>query len=112
MTAPFRAPCVFCEIIAGREPADVWHEDERLIVFRNRLRWLPVMLLIVPRQHKTQEQFWREDMEEAAALAVEIGKKHTPGGFRLLSNFGHDALQTVAHGHLHLLGGTPMGVYV
>ncbi len=112
MTNPLRSPCIFCEIIAGREPADVWHEDEHFVAFRNRLRWLPVMLLIVPKAHKTQEEFWLEDMGRAAALAVELGNQHAPGGFRLLSNFGHDALQTVAHGHLHLLGGTAMGVYV
>ena len=103
--------CVFCEIIAGREPADVWHQDDEYLVFRNRLRWLPVMLLIVPKQHLTQDELW-SDMGRAAKLAVQLGNEHASNGFRLLSNFGRDALQTVPHGHLHLLGGTELGLYV
>jgi histidine triad (HIT) family protein len=103
--------CIFCEIIAGREPAEVWYEDEEYIVFRNRLRWVPIMLLVAPKVHLSQEDFWT-DFHRAAKLAVELGKKFAPGGFRLLSNFGHDALQTVSHGHLHLLGGTQLGLYV
>ncbi len=90
----------------------MWHEDEELIVFRNRLRWLPIQLLIVPREHKTQDEFWKDDLGKAASLAVELGNKHAPGGFRVLSNFGPDALQSQPHGHLHLLGGAAMGVYV
>lgn len=112
MTGLARTYCVFCEIIAGREPAEVWHRDERLIVFVNHLRWLRVQLLIVPIEHKTQEEFWRDDMECASALAVELGKQHAPGGFRVLSNFGEDGMQSQPHGHLHLLGGRPLGMYV
>ncbi len=110
-----RAPqpgCVFCAIIAGRSPAEIWHEDESLIVFFNKLRWLRVQLLIVPKEHKTQAEFWREDMERAAALAVELGEEHAPGGFRLVSNFGIDGEQSQPHAHLHLLGGRHLGLYI
>ena len=41
--------CVFCEIVARREPADILYQDEHVVVFRNRLNWVPVMLLVVPR---------------------------------------------------------------
>ena len=111
MTSSRPVNCVFCAIIDGREPADVWHQDDEYIVFRNQLRWVPVMLLVVPKTHITQEELW-SDMGRAAKLAVELGNKHASQGFRLLSNFGHDALQTVQHGHLHLLGGTSLGLYV
>ena len=112
MTSTPRPPyCIFCEIIAGREPADVWHQDEEYIVFRNQLQWLPVMLLVVPKRHMTQDELW-SDFGRAAKLATELGAKFAPKGFRLLSNFGHDALQTVQHGHLHLLGGRQLGLYV
>ena len=50
--------CVFCEIIAGREPADVLHQDDEYIVFRNRLRWLPVMLLTKPESDETLDSFY------------------------------------------------------
>jgi histidine triad (HIT) family protein len=111
MTSNRTPYCVFCEIIAGREPADIWHQDDEYIVFRNRLRWLPIMLLLVPKKHLTQDELW-SDMGRAAKLAVEMGNEHASNGFRLLSNFGNDALQTVHHGHLHLLGGTELGLYV
>ena len=102
MTSGARTPyCVFCEIIAGREPADIWHQDDEFIVFRNRLRWLPM----------SQDELW-SDMGRAAKLAVALGNEHASGGFRLLSNFGQHALQTVQHAHLHLLGGTELGLYV
>ncbi|MBI2912670.1 MAG: histidine triad nucleotide-binding protein, partial [Chloroflexi bacterium] len=34
--------CTFCEIVAGREPAEILYEDDEVMVFRNRLRWVPV----------------------------------------------------------------------
>ncbi len=45
---------MFCEIAAHREPAEVLYEDDKVMVFRNRLHWVPVMLLAVPKAHKTQ----------------------------------------------------------
>jgi histidine triad (HIT) family protein len=105
--------CVFCEIVAGRSPATIRYEDDQVIVIDNRLRWLPVMLLVIPRRHITQEDMWRDNgvMGRVAQVAVEVGSRLCPGGFRLLSNFGPDALQTQEHGHLHILGGMPLGHY-
>ena len=51
--------CTFCEIVDHREPADILYEDDEVIVFRNRLKWVPVMLLAVPKAHKTQAQLWQ-----------------------------------------------------
>ena len=39
--------CVFCEIVARREPAEILYESEQVIAIRNVLRWVPVMLLVV-----------------------------------------------------------------
>lgn len=104
--------CVFCEIVAGREPATVRYQDGDLIVIDNVLRWLPVMLLVIPRQHLRQEEFWSSDLiATASRLAVEMGKQHCPHGFRLLCNFGYDAMQSQEHGHLHVLGGAFLGPY-
>ncbi|MEE9198978.1 MAG: HIT family protein [Dehalococcoidia bacterium] len=102
--------CVFCDIIAGREPANIRYEDDNVIVFDNNLTWAPVMLLVVGKRHLTQEEFWR-DMSEVGAVAVEMGQRYCPGGFRLLSNFGADAMQSQEHGHLHVIGGTFLGPY-
>ncbi len=104
--------CVFCEIIAHREPAAILHEDEHVIVFRNRLNWVPVMLLAVPREHMQQGELWTSDvMVRVSTVAAEMGAKHCPSGFRLLSNFGSDAMQSQAHGHVHIIGGTFLGEY-
>ena len=105
-----RPYCVFCEIIDGREPADILYRDEHVIVFRNVLRWVPVMLLAVPVRHMRQSELWR-DMGRVAAVAVEMGERHCPSGFRLLSNFGFDALQSQEHAHVHVIGGTYLGHY-
>ncbi len=102
--------CVFCEIIAGREPADVLYEDDDVMVFRNRLRWVPTMLLSVPKRHLTQAELWRE-MGAIGRAAVDMGEKHCPNGFRLLSNFGYDAMQSQSHAHVHVIGGVFLGEY-
>ena len=105
--------CDFCEIVAARKPRQVRFEDDRLLVFHNRLTWAPVMLLIIPKQHMSQQEFWTSALfSRAASLAVELGAEDCPDGYRLLSNVGRNGLQTQTHGHLHLIGGTALGLYV
>ncbi|WP_322796161.1 HIT family protein [Tepidiforma sp.] len=104
--------CVFCNIVAGREPANIIYEDDEIIVIQNILRWVPVMLLAMTKQHTTQAELWTYHMGKVAPIATAIGQQLCPGGFRLLSNFGYDAMQSQEHGHLHILGGTFLGHYV
>jgi histidine triad (HIT) family protein len=106
-----RQYCVFCRIIAGEEPANILYEDETMIVIQNILRWVPVMLLAMPKEHKTQSEAW-QDIGHIGQIASELGKKLCPGGFRLTSNFGYDAMQSQEHAHIHILGGTFLGHYV
>jgi histidine triad (HIT) family protein len=104
--------CVFCEIIAHKEPADIRYEDDDVVVFRNRLNWVPVMLLAVPRQHLSQGELWMSNViAKVSKVAAEMGAQDCPNGFRLLSNFGYDAMQSQAHGHIHIIGGTYLGEY-
>ncbi len=103
--------CTFCEIVAGREPATIRYEDDEVLVFDNLLRWVPVMLVVVPKRHVSQEELWR-DIGRVGQVAVAMGNKHCPRGFRLLSNFGEDGMQSQPHGHIHVLGGTHLGIYV
>ena len=107
-----RPYCVFCNIVAGREPADVIYQDEKYIVIRNVLRWVPVMLLAMTKEHTTQAELWANHIGEVGRIAADIGQRECPGGFRLLTNFGYDAMQSQEHGHLHILGGTFLGHYV
>ena len=87
------------------------YEDDEMIVIRNVLRWVPVMFLAMTKEHRTQDELW-EDIGKIGRKAAEIGRQYCPGGFRLLSNFGYDAMQSQEHGHLHILGGTFLGHYV
>ena len=105
--------CDFCEIIAGRMPRTVIYEDDGLMVFRNALTWTSVMYLVVPKAHMSQAEFWRSHLfGRAASLAVELGEADAADGFRLVSNFGKNAAQTQPHGHLHLVGGGELGLYM
>src|SRR5689334_19826668 len=76
--------CIFCRIIAKQEPGDILYEDDEVIVFRNVLRWVPVMLLAVPKEHLTQGQLWTTMMGKVGPIAARIGAQYCPSGFRLL----------------------------
>ncbi len=83
------------------------------MVFRNLLLWVPVMLIAVPKRHMTQSELWTDPtIARVAGVAARIGSEHCPGGYRLLANFGRDGMQSQEHGHMHILGGAPLGRYV
>ena len=103
--------CVFCKIIARKEPAEILYEDDFVMVFRNRLRWVPVMLLVVPKMHMTQYELWEEHIARLGPIAVKVGDENCPGGYRVLSNFGRDAMQSQEHAHIHVVGGTRLIEY-
>ena len=52
--------CVFCDIISGIESSNVRYEDENFIVFDNKLTWVPVMMLVMRKQHMDQEEYWQD----------------------------------------------------
>ena len=105
--------CVFCKIIAGEAPGNIRYEDDEVAAFDNQLHWAPVMLLVMPSKHILQEDLWRSrTIAQVGAVALRLGEELCPGGFRLLSNIGSDALQTQEHAHLHVIGGAPLGLYV
>lgn len=101
--------CVFCSIVERRSPARIVYEDDEITVFHNILGWLPVMLLVVPRTHRRQEELWTA-AGHPARIAWRLGREHCPNGFRMVSNFGYDAMQSQPHAHIHVLGGAPMDV--
>ena len=104
--------CVFCEIVASRSPARVRYVDEEVIVIVNKLTWVPLMLLVIPKQHMRQTEMWSSGiMNRLGDVAVELGWSLAPNGFRIISNFGRDGLQSQSHGHVHVIGGTPLGEY-
>ena len=97
--------CTFCAIIDRREPAAIRYEDDDVLVFDNLLGWTTVMMLAVPKQHRSQTELWA-DLGLVGRVAAELGRQYAPEGFRLLSNFGASGMQSQPHGHLHILDGT------
>ena len=99
--------CIFCEIIADISPAKFHYRSEDFVVFENNLNWLPTQLLIVPTNHLTQYELWNSGvlLSKMGKYANDLGEKLCPNGYRILSNFGDDGMQSQPHAHLHLLGG-------
>ncbi len=105
--------CTFCGIVSGRVPSRTVHDEDDILVFQNHLDWFPVQLLIVPKEHLTQEELWASGdlLARMGGLAVKLGSQSCPNGYRVVSNFGDDALQTQFHGHIHVVGGSQLGLY-
>lgn len=107
--------CLFCRIVAGELPADVVHETETVVAFRDLHPQAPTHVLLVPREHHPNVAALAEarpellaDLTAAAAHVAEV-EDIADSGYRLLANTGRDAGQTVFHVHLHLLGGEWLG---
>ena len=104
--------CIFCKIVADRSPARVRYLDEEIIVIVNKLTWVPLMLLVIPKKHMSQLEMWSSSlMTRLGSVAVDMGCTFAVNGFRILSNFGPDGMQSQSHGHLHVIGGTHLGPY-
>ncbi|MDP1832160.1 MAG: histidine triad nucleotide-binding protein [Geothrix sp.] len=107
--------CLFCRIARKEIPAAVVYEDDTLLAFQDIFPQAPVHLLIIPKAHCEGLADLTPEIAAAAAripqvaakLAVDHGVQAS--GWRLLSNNGADAGQTVFHLHFHLLGGKPLG---
>ena len=106
--------CVFCEIISGKSPANFYHKDEQFVVFENNLHWYKVQLLLVPKNHMSQDKMWSSSglIEKLCMFANDIGKRECPDGYRIFSNFGDHGMQSQSHAHLQILGGARLGLYV
>jgi histidine triad (HIT) family protein len=103
--------CLFCRIVAGEIPADKLHEDELVVAFRDVTPRAPTHILVVPVEHIASAAELTDEhgpmlgrlFSVAAALARQEGVAES--GFRLVTNSGPDAGQSVDHLHVHLLGG-------
>jgi len=105
--------CLFCRIVAGDVPADIVYEDERTVAFRDISPQAPVHVLVIPRRHVTNAAtVTLDDADDLAALVVAAkavadaeGIGSEDRGYRLIMNVGPDALNSVPHLHVHVLGG-------
>ena len=107
--------CLFCKIIAGDIPSTKVYEDETVFAFRDIAPQAPTHILVIP----------KADMDSCNAVTAEnsavvahifevipqIAKAEgLEGGYRVVSNCGDDAGQTVHHLHFHILGGKPLAI--
>jgi len=107
------ADCLFCSIIAGDIPADIVYRDERTLAFRDISAQAPVHVLVVPIRHIVDAgTVVPEDADDVVALLVTAkavadaeGIGTEDRGYRLAFNVGPDAMNSVPHLHLHVLGG-------
>lgn len=102
--------CLFCKIVAGQIPSNIVYEDDKILAFRDIAPQAPTHILLIPRAHISGMQ---DITAENSALIAhifqvipEIAKAEgLTGGYRVISNCGPDAGQSVQHLHFHLLGG-------
>ena len=106
--------CLFCRIVAGEIPATRVHEDDQVLAIRDVNPQAPTHLLLMPVAHVGSVA----DLTDAdaplagrlLAVAADLARRERlDRGWRLVSNVGPDAGQSVDHLHLHLLGGRRMG---
>ena len=110
----FVESCVFCRIGRGQAPAAIVHRDEQLVAFRDIQPAAPTDILIVPLRHMASlnelmpadEPLLGHMIRVAHEIAV---RENVDGsGYRIVANTGHEAGQSIAHVHLHLLAGRSM----
>jgi histidine triad (HIT) family protein len=105
--------CLFCKIVAGDVPAEIVYETENTVAFKDINPAAPLHVLVVPRRHiddasvvgAADGDLLAEMLMAARAVAEEAGAAGPDRGYRLMFNVGPDALNSVPHLHLHVLGG-------
>jgi len=101
--------CIFCKIVNGKIPAEKLYEDADMIIIKDISPQAPVHLLMIPKEHYANVL----EMNEKQAITLgkcikklaEFAKDSGIESFRIISNTGSDACQSVFHLHVHLLGG-------
>ncbi|MBR6514681.1 MAG: histidine triad nucleotide-binding protein [Clostridia bacterium] len=105
--------CLFCKIIEGSIPSKKAYEDDKIFAFYDIAPQAPVHILVIPKAHMASMDEVNADNADVVAhiftkipeIAKEAG---ITNGYRVVSNCGDDACQTVKHLHFHILGGTQL----
>ncbi|HVL53816.1 MAG TPA: histidine triad nucleotide-binding protein [Vitreimonas sp.] len=104
------ADCLFCRIVAGEIAADILHEDDTVLAFRDVNPQAPTHVLVIPREHvASAADLTAQDGALVARLFATVAdladREGLVHGWRVVTNVGRDGGQSVQHLHLHLLGG-------
>ena len=102
--------CLFCKIIAGEIPSTKVYEDETVLAFRDIAPQAPTHILVIPKTHiPSVDGITPENTHIVSHIFTVIPgiarAEGLEGGYRVVSNCGADAGQTVHHLHFHILGG-------
>lgn len=106
--------CIFCKIAKGEIPSTKLYEDEKMVIFKDLQPQAPIHLLAIPKSHiNSLAEIKKENSEIIAHIFEKISELKSKLGiqsdFRIISNCGKDAGQTVFHLHFHILSGKKMG---
>ena len=109
------ADCLFCKIVAGDIPSTKVYEDEQILAFRDIAPQAPTHILVIPKSHIGSVAEITEDNSGVVAHIFEViptiaEAEGLTGGYRVVSNCGPDAGQTVHHLHFHILGGKELAL--
>ena len=107
--------CLFCKIIAGEIPSTKVYEDDLVLAFRVIARQAPTHILVIPKAHIPSVDAVTEENSAVVAHIFTVIPKIAAAegltqGYRVVSNCGEDAGQTVHHLHFHILGGKKLAL--
>ena len=107
--------CLFCKIIAGDIPSTKVYEDETVFAFRDINPQAPTHILVIPKTHISGCDGVTADNSSVVAHIFEVipqiaQAEGLANGYRVVSNCGADAGQTVPHLHFHILGGKALNL--
>ena len=102
--------CLFCKIAAGEIPSTKVYEDDTILAFRDIAPQAPTHILVIPKAHIPSVAGITAENSNVVAHIFEVipaiaEKENLVNGYRVVSNCGPDAGQTVPHLHFHILGG-------
>ena len=105
--------CIFCKIVEGSIPSNKVYEDEKILAFKDVNPQAPVHILVVPKEHiqsvdeinGSNSNIVSAIFEKIPQIAKDAGLTN---GYRVITNCGPDACQSVKHLHFHILGGAQL----
>ena len=102
--------CIFCKIIKGDIPSSKVYEDELVYAFRDINPQAPTHILVIPKEHLPSVDAITAENSRLVAHIFEVipqiaKAENLANGYRVVSNCGDDARQSVKHLHFHILGG-------
>ena len=107
--------CLFCKIAAGEIPSTKVYEDDQILAFRDIAPQAPTHILVIPKAHMASVNDITTENSAVVSHIFEVipqiaKAEGLDGGYRVVSNCGADAGQTVHHLHFHILGGKTLSL--